>query len=103
MSENSPLNNATIFFEGNVPSTKTVCVTSANGEDIFITKPNSLPKGAHIILVCYNKKVLVNAQSAPNKGRTIYFVVNKEFDSAKVMVWESMGSMVPICDFETVK
>ena len=26
----------------------------------------------------------------------------EEFDSAKVMVWESFGNMKPVCEFENV-
>ena len=37
------------------------------------------------------------------KDETIYFISYKEFDTAKVMVWESLGNMKPICDVENVE
>ncbi len=46
---------------------------------------------------------LTEILSSPNKDETIYFVVPEKFDSAKVMVWESLNNMKPICDAEIVK
>ena len=101
--DNDTLKNAKIVFNWRAPSTKTVCVTAANGAKIFITIPSYLPEGAQIILACYDKGALVETQFAPNSGETIYFVMTKEFDSAKVMAWDSMKSMTPLCGTETVK
>ena len=86
-------------FEG----TKTVCVTAANGENIFVTIPSYLPQNAQIILACYENGKLIKTLFSPNKNETIYFVVSQKFDAAKIMVWESLGSMKPICKTETVK
>lgn len=83
--------------------TKTVCVTAVNGESIFVTIPNYLPQNAQIILACYEKGKLIKTLSSPNKDETIYFVVDEKFDLAKVMVWESLENMKPVCDAEIVK
>ena len=86
-------------FEG----TKTVCVTASNGESIFVTIPSYLPQNAQIILACYEKGKLTETLFSPNKDETIYFVVSEKFDSAKVMVWESLINPKPVCDVEIVK
>lgn len=86
-------------FEG----TKTVCVTAAGGESIFVTVPKYLPQNARIILACYEKGKLTEMLSSSNKDETIYFVVSEKFDSAKVMVWENIRDMTPVCGVEIVK
>lgn len=68
-----------------------------------MTIPNYLPQNAQIILSCYEKEKLTEILSSPNKDETIYFVVSEKFDSAKVMVWESLNNMKPICGAEIVK
>lgn len=83
--------------------TKTVCVASSNGENIFITIPDSLPENASVILACYKNNVLTETMTAPNKNETLYFVAKKDFDSAKVMVWDSKEGMKPICEAEEVE
>ncbi len=83
--------------------TKTSCVTAVGGEKIFITVPSSLPENAQIILACYNNGELTEMNFSPNKNETLYFVTANEFDSVKVMVWESLDSMIPFCEPEIVK
>lgn len=86
-----------------VESTKTVCVTATTGEKIFITIPNYLPENAPVILACYKNNALTEVMTSPNKNETLYFITEKEFDSAKVMVWNSLSDMTPICETEIVK
>jgi len=93
--------DATILYAA-WAGTKTVCVTTTTGEKIFISIPNYLPQDSRIILACYKDNEFVEMKSAPNKNETIYFLINSEFDSAKVMVWDAFESMVPVCDFENV-
>ena len=86
-----------------VEGTKTVCVTATSGETIFITTPRYLPKDVQIILACYQDNKLVETRFTKNQDETIYFIVNNKFDSAKVMVWESVDSLKPVCDAELVQ
>ncbi len=85
-----------------VPGTKTVCVSTADGNKMFITLPSYLPEDAPVILACYKGTVLTEVSSSPNKNETIYFVAHKDFDSAKVMVWESFDNIMPLCEVEIV-
>lgn len=82
--------------------TKTVCVTGNNGEKIFVSVPNYLPEDAKIILACYKDNALSETQIAANKNETLYFTVKKDFNRAKVMVWNSLTSLKPICKAEIV-
>ena len=86
-----------------IPGTKTVCVTAATGKKIFISIPSYLPQDARIILACYRNGNLVETQIAPNKNETIYFVADNEFDTAKIMSWESIGNLKPLCKAEVVQ
>lgn len=85
------------------PSTKTVCVQAVTGEKIFTCIPMNLPSECRVILACYNKDNLVEIQSVPNENTEIYFVVSENFTDAKVMVWDSFDSMIPIVTAEIVK
>lgn len=86
-----------------VESTDTVCVTATTGEKIFITIPNYLPENASVILACYKNNALTEVMTAPNNNKTLYFIVKKDFDSARVMVWGSLSDMTPICEAEIVE
>ncbi len=82
--------------------TSTACVTASTGEKIFITTPY-LPENCLVILACYKDGKFVEMKSETNKNENIYFAVNSDFDSAKIMAWESLDSMTPICDMESVR
>ena len=82
--------------------TSTACVTASTGEKIFITTPY-LPENCLVILACYKDGKFVEMKSETNKNESIYFVVNSDFDSAKIMAWKSLDSMTPICDMESVR
>ncbi len=85
-----------------VKKTSTICVTASTGEKIFITTPY-LPENCLVILTCYKDGKFVEMRSEINKNENIYFVVNADFNSAKIMAWESLNSMTPVCDAEIVR
>lgn len=82
--------------------TSTVCVTASTGEKIFITTPY-LPENSTIILACYKDGKFVEMKTEINKNETIYFVVNSDFNSAKIIAWDSLENMTPVCDAEIVR
>lgn len=85
------------------PNTKTSLITAVNGEKIFICTPNYIPENGTIILACYNNGKFVEMQSTKNKGEVVGFVMYKEFDTAKIMVWESIRGLTPITETEIVQ
>ena len=78
-------------------SVKTVCVTAVNGERVFITVPSYLPEDTKIIFSCYIGNTMTDMQMADNRNETIYFVTKAEFDTVKVLAWESLESIKPLC------
>ena len=100
-SSNTPLTNATIHYNC-LPSTKTVCATAVTGEKMFVCIPSYLPEGAQVILTCYMNGKLVDFQYTPNKNENMEFIVDKPFDSAKVMLWRSLETANPICNAEVI-
>ncbi len=85
------------------PYTTTTHVTASSGEKIFITIPSYLPENALVILACYKEDRFVELKTAPNKNEAIYFIASKDFDTAKVMVWDSFSGMEPITEPEILE
>lgn len=70
---------------------------------IFVSIPNYLPEDAVIIPVCNKNDTLTEVISAPNKNETLYFIVKRDFDSAKVMVWNAFEGLTTICKAENIE
>lgn len=96
----TPITENTILYAKG--QTSTVCVTATTGEKIFITTPRA-PENSTVILACYKDGKLVETKYALNKNETLYFIAYSDFDSAKIMVWDSLENMIPICEDEIVK
>ncbi len=86
-----------------IEGTKTTYSRAASGERIFTCTPRYLPIGSRILLACYKDGVPVDIQSVPNENKTIYFIVNEDFDSAKVIALDSLKTFRPVCTAEPVK
>lgn len=93
----------TLYIESDFKaSTNTICVSAVSNEKIFITTPHYLPDNAQIILACYDSfGKLIELQSNKNNNNTLYFIVSKKFDNAKIMVWENL-SLNPLCEAEEI-
>lgn len=78
-------------------STKTVSVTAADGSKTFLTTPSNIPLDAVIVLACYEGGAITEVQTAPNENKTIPFIASKPFDTVKVMAWDSLSGMIPLC------
>ncbi len=85
-----------IKFEG----TKT---TVSEDGTAFTIKPINIDEDNVVILALYNGDTLVETQSKPYTGEDIAFTTGKAYTAAKVMVWNNLESMTPICDVELVK
>lgn len=73
-----------------------------NGTKFTVT-PINIAGGNTVILALYNGDTFVEMQSEPYTGEDIPFATDKVYTNAKVMIWNSLESMTPICDVETVK
>lgn len=83
-------------FEG----TKTA--VSDDGKS-FTIKPVNIAKGKTVIMALYDGDELAETQNTVCNGTDISFKTDKAYTNAKVMVWESLENIKPICDDEIVK
>lgn len=86
-----------------VPGTETVIIPADSGEKIIVITPEYLPYDCQVILSCYKGGKFVKTLTLPNTNKEMYLVVDCDFDTAKVMVWNSLKSMKPLCVAEAVK
>ena len=84
-----------VRFEG----TKTG--VSADKKEFNIV-PVNISAGKTVILTLYGAKGLLDMKAAEYSGQNIKVETNVEFDFAKVMVWESLKDISPVCGVENV-
>ena len=70
---------------------------------IFTVDPINVENGKIIILALYKDGQFIEMQYAVNHKETIVFTTNKAYSNVKVMVWDSLANLNPICDVEIVK
>lgn len=85
-----------IKFEG----TKTS--VSEDGKT-FDVKPVNVAVGSTVILALYDNGNFVEMKSEKYNGADIQFTTDNAYTNAKVMVWESLFNMKPVCEAEIVK
>ena len=96
LSQNDWLTRADIFFE----NTQT---TTTNGGKNFSIVSTSLKNGNKVILALYSGDILVEAQILTYTNEDITFKTDKTYTTAKVFVWQSAESMVPVCSPEILQ
>lgn len=66
--------------------------------------PLELNDGNVIILALYDDEVLTDMQYAVYRNHTapIRFSTDKTYTNAKVMVWDSLFDMTPLCEPESL-
>jgi hypothetical protein len=80
---------------------RTETTISEDGK-IFTVTPYYIENGNTVILALYNGDVLTEMQYKIYDGNEINFTTAKEYTDAKVMVWNSILDMKPLCDTEIV-
>ena len=68
----------------------------------FNVKAFNLNENCIIILALYKDGLLVETQQMEYDKTDVIFYADKEFDSAKVMVWKDSQSQIPLTDTEDV-
>ena len=56
-----------------------------------------------VILALYDNGTLLEMQSLVYEGSEMSFTTNKAYNEAKVIVWDKLSGLKPICDVEFVK
>lgn len=94
---NESLTNATIHF---IPNTKT---TLSNNDKTFNITPLNIENGETVILALYNGEQVVEVQSVVYIGELITCTTDKTYTKAKVMVWDDLTTLTPVCEPEIIK
>lgn len=97
-SSNGMLTNANITFVE--PKTET---TLSNNDKTFTIKPVNMKTGKIIILALYDGDRFVEMQYAIYEGDALTFTTTATYTDAKVMAWDDMTDLVPVCDAESVE
>ena len=77
---------------------------SENGN--IVVKPINIAAGKTVILALYDGDKFVEMQQSneySETNREITFISTKPYTCAKVMIWNSLSGMSPVCDFKIVK
>ncbi len=85
-----------VKFEG----TKT---TVSEDKKSFAITPINIENGKTVILAFYNGEQFVEMQSAVYTGETVPFTTTKTYTKARVMVWDDITNLKPVCNVEIVK
>lgn len=80
----------------------TKTTVSEDGKSLAV-KPINIEPGSTVVLALYDGDKLVETSSAPYTGKEISFITDKAYTNAKVMVWDNLEQMIPLCDTEIVK
>lgn len=72
------------------------------GKSFSIT-PINIESGKTVILGLYNGDVFVEMQSAVYTGEAVPFTTTKTYTKAKVMAWDNLTDLKPICEVVNVQ
>lgn len=81
-------------------------ITAMRNDDGTIkVSPNKIESGTVILALYGGDKgdKLIEMQSEQYSGTKITFIPTKTYTRAKVMIWNSLSGMSPVCDFKIVK
>ena len=69
----------------------------------FSITPINLENGKTVILALYNGEQFVEMQSAVYTGEVVPFTTTKAYTKAKIMVWEDLTNLKPVCNIEIIE
>jgi len=75
--------------------------TNVSG-NTFTTTPVNIENGKTVILALFDGDKFVEMQSVTYEGEAITFTTDKTYTTAKVMVWKSLETCMPLCKAENV-
>lgn len=85
-----------------VPNVNTE-VSSIGGETTFTVAVRNIPQQSEVILALYKNNQLVDTKTAVYDGQNISFTTTADYDIAKVMAWDSLDAMNPVCEFDMIQ
>ena len=78
-------------------------IKATHSADKITVEPIEIENGKTVILTLYNGDKFIGMQSDIYNGTEMSFTINKTYTKAKVMIWESLGSMSPVCGVKTAE
>ena len=94
--ENNYLTKAVNHY---IPSNGTQ-TTVSNDKKIFTVNLVDFETGKFVIIALYDNGKFVEMQCAIHKGEEITFTTDKTYTNAKVMVWDDITILKPVCSVE---
>lgn len=79
--------------------------TTCHGDKIVV-EPINISAGKTVILALYDGDRFVEIQQSDeysNENKEITFTSTKHYTRAKVMIWNSLSEMSPVCDFKIIE
>ena len=74
--------------------------------DKIVVEPINISAGKTVILALYDGDRFVEIQQSDeysNENKEITFTPTKHYTRAKVMIWNSLSEMSPVCDFKIIE
>ena len=93
-SGNEALANSEITF---LETSGTSVSVSDDGRE-FTVKCDNIADGCIVILALYDENGLKDAVHKAYKGSDVTFAASADYTSAKVMVWNNLDDMFPVCE-----
>ena len=84
------------------PNSSSAYTKTTLKDGVFNVKAFNLNENCIIILALYKDGLLVETQQMEYDKTDVFFHADKEFDSAKVMVWKDTQGQIPLTDTEEV-
>ena len=94
-SNNDSLTRATIHY--NTPMLTVSVSETVSGSTAYTVSVENLPTTAVIVAALYHKGRFVGFEHAEYRGKAVVIETATVHDSAKIMAWESLESMKPLC------
>ncbi len=110
----NPVSNQALIDSGNeylndakwelVKGTETA-VSKTTYYTVFAVSPVNIPTGSRICFVCYSDGKMVQLEEREYTSEAVMYFVeysNLSYDNVKILVFENMQSLKPICKAETI-
>lgn len=98
---NEALQNAKVYFEATGPVVMTLVLAKNGAQTNFTVSTENIPKSSAVMLALYKNGKFLDFQMADYHDRQIVFTTTTDYDVAKVMAWNDLESLDPICGVKT--
>ena len=96
----TPISSITLNVGG---KNSTFAVLISEDGETFTVTPKHFENGVTVIIALYFDKAMVGMDMKTFTGLEIPFSFDDAYDNVKVMVWENMENLVPVCRYEEVE